>query len=296
MYPTTTYSIIGHDPQTREWGVAVQSKFLAVGSLVPYVEAGVGAVAAQAKTNSRFGPEPAELIRHGLSAQQALDHLLEVDAYRDIRQLGIVDDHGNSAAYSGKDNYPHSGHRCGKNYACQGNVLLGSVVLDEMERAFLNTKGDLAYRLVCALEAAQNAGGERRGQESSALIVKKLPAFELMGEAQTCVDLRVDQHPSPILELKRLLEVHRVEYAQNHKDKFYPFVGDTKFALIEILCKTGLIDGCLRLGQTIQQVLERLGRKQQIDPVFQDGFINGTLVNWVVNQYYLQQETMYNSR
>lgn len=296
MYPTTTFSIVGHNPQTGEWGVAVQSKFLAVGSLVPYVEAGVGAIAAQAKTNSRFGPEAAALIRQGLSAQQTLERLLETDAYRDIRQLGIVDCHGNSAAHSGKDNYPHSGHRCGKNYTCQGNVLLGPVVLDEMEQAFLNTKGDLAYRLVCALEAAQNAGGERRGQESAALIVKKISTFELMGEAQTCVDLRVDQHPSPILELKRLLEVHRVEYAQNHKDKFYPFVGDTKSVLVELLCKTGLIGECLQPGQTIQQMLEQLGQEQQIITVFQNGFINGALVNWIVNQYYTQQEKMYSSK
>lgn len=296
MYPVTTYSIAGYDPETKEWGIAVQSKFLAVGSLVPYVLAGVGVVASQAKTNSRFGPRAAVLLQQGMTAQEALDCLLKEDEYREIRQVGIVDQYGNSAAHSGAMNYPYSGHRTGQNYSCQGNVLLGPVVLDEMEKAFINTRGDLAHRLITALEAAQNAGGERRGQEGAALIVRKKPSFELMGKAENYIDLRVDQHISPIAELKRLLQWHRVEYSQNHKDKFYPFEGGTRYRLTELLCETGIINACLETGQSLETVLDRLGKEQGITPVFSDGFINGGLVNRVVARYYEMQEEKYAKR
>ncbi len=290
---TSTFSIVGYDPRAKEWGVAVQSKFLAVGSLVPYVKAGVGAIASQAKTNSRFGPEAVALLQQGMSAQETLDHLLAKDPYKEIRQVGIVDFNGGVAAYSGKNNYPYSGHRTGKYYACQGNVLLGPVVLERMEEAFLETKGDLALRLVCALEAAQLAGGEKRGQEGAALVVKKLPSFELMGESETCVDLRVDQHLSPVLELKRLLQVHRIEYAQNHKDKFYPFAGDTRSTLVQLLCETDMLASYLQKGKTLETFLESLGGQEHIVPVFQEEYINGALVDHIVNKYYQLQESKF---
>lgn len=228
-----------------------------------------------------------------MSAQETLDRLLAQDPYKEIRQVGIVDCNGGAAAHSGRDNYPYSGHRTGQNYACQGNVLLGPVVLERMEQAFLETKGDLALRLVCALEAAQLAGGEKRGQEGAALIVKKLPSFELMGEAETCVDLRVDQHLSPVLELKRLLQVHRIEYAQNHKDKFYPFAGDTRSTLAQLLCETGILGSYLQQGKTLEILLEDLGAQEHISPVFQDEYINGALVDHIVNQYYQLQESKF---
>lgn len=228
-----------------------------------------------------------------MSAQEALDCLLTRDPYREIHQVGIVDFNGGAAAHSGKNNYPYSGHRTGQNYACQGNVLLGLVFLECMEEVFLETKGDLALRLVCALEAAQDAGGEKRGQEGAALIVKKLPPFELMGEAETCVDLRVDQHLSPVLELKQLLQVHRVEYAQNHKDKFYLFVGDTKSTLAQLLCETDILESFLREDKTLETLLESLDAQEHIVPVFQDKYINGTLVDYIVNKYYQRQESKF---
>ena len=293
MYPMTTYSIAGCDPETGEWGVAVQSKFLSVGSLVPFVEPGAGAVASQAKTNSRFGPMAAKLIKEGMTAKETLERLLKEDKLREMRQIGIVDLHGNAAAYSGKENYPYSGHRTGKNFSCQGNVLLGPVVLERMEEAFLNTRGDLALRLLTALTAAQDAGGEKRGQESAALLVRKISDFELVGEAQNYIDLRVDQHLSPIRELRSLLERHRIEYSQNHRDKWYPFEGGTRHRLVEILCETGLFPSVLEQGETVEQKIAQLSEREGFGGAFSEGFINGRLVDWIVNRYYLKQEQLY---
>lgn len=294
MLFTTTFSIIGYDRENNELGVAVQSKFLSVGSLVPYVEGGVCAIASQAKTNSSFGKKGATLIKSGLNAQEALNILLENDKDKEIRQVGIIDKDGNTAAYTGKKCYPFAGYKIGKNYICQGNVLLGPVVLDEMAKGFENSDGDLAEKLMNALEAAQNAGGEKRGQESAAILIKKITPNELLGESDTLVDLRVDEHISPISELKRLLQRHRVEYASNYSDKFLPFKGDTRYLVIELLLKTKIISKNLEKDETIEEILIRLGDSLKIQDAFKNNFINGKLVEWIVNQYYILQEKEYN--
>lgn len=294
MYLTTTFSIIGYDKENNELGVGVQSKFLSVGSLVPYVESGVCAIASQAKTNSTFGKKGAELIKKGLNAQEALTSLLKNDRDKDIRQVGIIDKDGNMAAYTGKKCYPFAGYKIGKNCICQGNVLLGPIVLEEMAKAFENTKGDLAEKIVSALEAAQNAGGEKRGQESAALLVKKVTTSELLGESDVLVDIRVDEHISPIMELKRLLQRHRIEYASNYSDKFILFEGDTKYLLIELLLKTKIISRNLKENESIKDILINLGNKLKITPIFTENYINGKIVEWIVNQYYILQEKEYN--
>lgn len=294
MFFTTTFSIIGYDKENNELGVAVQSKFLSVGSLVPYVEGGVCAIASQAKTNSTFGKKGAALIKSGLSAQEALDVLLENDKDKEIRQVGIIDKNGNVTAYTGKKCYPFAGYKIGKNYICQGNVLLGPVVLYEMAKGFENTDGDLAEKLIGALEAAQNAGGEKRGQESAAILVKKITSNELLGESDTLVDLRVDEHISPISELKRLLQRQRIEYASNYTDKFIPFKGETRYLLIELLLKTKIISKNLEGNETIEDILTKLGNSLNIKDPFKNNFINGKIVEWIVNQYYFLQEKEYN--
>jgi uncharacterized Ntn-hydrolase superfamily protein len=202
-----TFSIVAYDSITGELGVAVQSKFLAVGSVVPYAEAGIGAIASQAWGNTTYGPEGLALLRMGISSEQVVDILTAKDKNRTQRQLGIVDAKGMAASYTGEDCLNWAGHIVGDNYAVQGNILAGEKVIKEIARAFEQTKGTLAEKLLQALEAGQKAGGDRRGRQSAALlVVRKHGGYS--GYNDRYIDLRVDDHPEPIKELKRLFGLH----------------------------------------------------------------------------------------
>jgi uncharacterized Ntn-hydrolase superfamily protein len=203
-----TFSIIAYDPATDELGVAVQSRFLAVGSVVPWARAGVGAVATQSYANLRFGPDGLALLAQGKDAQQALDALIANDARPARRQLAIIDAQGNVAAYTGKGCHAWAGHKKGANYSVQGNILAGEAVVEAMAKAFTETKGELPERLVAALAGGQQAGGDRRGRQSAALLVVKKNAG-YGGNNDRYIDLRVDDHKTPIAELGRLLRMHR---------------------------------------------------------------------------------------
>ncbi|WP_043097229.1 DUF1028 domain-containing protein [Kallotenue papyrolyticum] len=203
-----TFSIVARDPQNGDLGVAVASKFLAVGSVVPWAQANVGAIATQALANIRYGPDGLALLARGLSAQEVLQELLAADEQREHRQVGIVDREGRAAAFTGRECVPWAGHLLGEGFCCQGNILAGEAVVQRMADAFRATAGELAERLVAALEAGQAAGGDRRGRQSAALYVAR-EGGSYGGLLDRYIDLRVDDHPDPIVELRRLLALHR---------------------------------------------------------------------------------------
>ncbi len=204
----STFSIVGFDPNTGDLGIAVASKYLAVGAVVPWARAGAGAIATQAFANTSFGPRGLSLLHAGLSAEEVLARLIQEDSGAEERQVGIVDARGRSAAYTGSCTQPWSGHYIGKGFSVQGNLLVGPEVLSAMVEAFQKEEGSLAYRLLQALSAGQRAGGDRRGQQSSALLVVR-EGRGYAGWNDRYIDLRVDDHPSPVEELCRLYSLHR---------------------------------------------------------------------------------------
>jgi len=202
-----TFSIVAFERETATWGVAVQSRFISVGSVVPYAEAGTGAVATQALCNVAYGPEGLALLRKGLGAPEVVKRLTEADPGRDERQLGVVDAKGGSASFTGAKCMDWAGHETGDGFACQGNILFGPGVVRAMARTYESTGGDILDRLLAALAAGQREGGDRRGMQAAALyVVRKGGGY--MGGNDRWVDLRVDEHPSPIEELKRIFKIY----------------------------------------------------------------------------------------
>lgn len=200
---TSTFSIAAYDPVTGDLGVAVQSRFLGVGAVVPFARAGVGAIATQAYANTTFGPRGLELLRRSAPAAETLRRLVSADADRDHRQVGVVDARGRAAAWTGRGTDAWAGHVTGRYFTAQGNILAGEEVVRGMGRAFQAAEGDLGDRLLAALAAGQAAGGDRRGQQSAALLVVREQGG-YAGWNDRYLDLRVDDHPSPIEELRRL--------------------------------------------------------------------------------------------
>ena len=203
-----TFSIAACDLAAREWGVAVQSKFLAVGSLCPFAEPEVGAIATQAFVNPRYGPDGLALLREGLSASEVVERLTAADDGRAQRQLGVVDSQGSSATYTGEECFDWAGGRAGPRYAAQGNILVSGDTVDGLADTFERTRGQaLVGRLLDCLDAAQAAGGDSRGQQSaSLLVVQKDGGYA--GLSDVLVDLRVDDHERPLEELRRLYGLH----------------------------------------------------------------------------------------
>ena len=205
--PVATFSIVARDPDTGELGIAVQSKFVAVGSVVPWAKAGVGAIATQAWANTRYGPIGLELLAQGKTAAETIEILTQADAGRKQRQVGIIAVDGNGSSYTGAGCLDWAGHKTGKHYAVQGNVLAGPEVVEAMAKAFEESEGDLAHRMIEALRAGQKAGGDKRGRQSAALlVVRKGWGYSRFNDRYR--DLRVDDHPQPIEELARVLAVH----------------------------------------------------------------------------------------
>ena len=207
-----TFSIVAWDPTTEagpEWGVAVASKFLAVGSAVPWVAAGAGAIATQALANLGYGPEGLKLLAARRSAEAVVAELTGADPDREHRQLGVVDARGGAATFTGAECLDWAGGRTGEGYACQGNILTGPDVVDRMVEAFGSSTGELAFRLLAALEAGDSAGGDRRGRQSASLYVAR-EGGGYGGTIDRSIDLRVDDHAAPIPELRRLLDYHRL--------------------------------------------------------------------------------------
>ena len=204
----STFSIVARDSKTGELGVAVQSKFVAVGSVVPYAKAGVGAIASQAWGNPRYGPIGLELLASGKSALEAVDLMTSADPHRNSRQLAIIGIEGNASVFTGSECLEWAGGKHGASYAVQGNILTGSKVIEAMGEAFEDNNGTLAERMIASLHAGQEAGGDKRGRQSAALLVVR-EGWGYGGLSDRFRDLRVDDHPSPVKELERVYYIHR---------------------------------------------------------------------------------------
>jgi len=238
---TSTFSIAGFDPETEELGVAVQSKFLAAGAIVPYIKAGVGAIATQALANPAYGPEGIKLLEKGHSPSEVIEILTEADDGSPHRQLGIVDFKGRSANFTGSDCLDWAGGVTGDNYAVQGNILVNQETVEEMAKTFEETGGRLADRLLRALQAGQSAGGDSRGQQAAAILVyKKNGGYG--GLTDKYIDLRVDDHPEPIEKLAELLDLFYLYFLESDVEHV-ELKGQQLIEVQELLIDFGLYDG-----------------------------------------------------
>jgi uncharacterized Ntn-hydrolase superfamily protein len=237
-----TFSIVAYDPDEDAFGVGVASKFLAVGAIVPWARAGIGGVATQAMGKYTFGPDGLALMAQGLSASEALARLLANDPGRENRQVGLVDARGGVAAHTGRDCLDFAGHRLGENFTVQGNILAGPQVLDAMVETYRNASGDLATRLVQTLQAAEDAGGDRRGKQSAALVVAKANAG-YGGDNDRYLDLRVDDDPRPIGRLAELVTTHFVFFGQPRAEDAVPVTKDLARELQTMLAAQGFYAG-----------------------------------------------------
>jgi uncharacterized Ntn-hydrolase superfamily protein len=242
-----TYSIAACDLDAGQWGVATQSKFLAVGSVVPWAEPRVGAIATQAYANPRYGPEGLSLLREGMSAEEVVERLTSADEGRDQRQLGVVDSGGRSASFTGAECLEWAGGKTGPCYAAQGNILVSAETVDAIAASFESSSGALAERLLDCLDAAQAAGGDRRGQQSAALlVVEKDGGYAKLSD--TIVELRVEDHERPLEELRRLYRLHEALFGETPRDEWLP-VDDA-------------------LGGELRERLEKLGYDGELEDAF----------------------------
>jgi uncharacterized Ntn-hydrolase superfamily protein len=268
-----TYSIAACDLDARQWGVAVQSKFLAAASVVSFAEPEAGAVATQAYANPRYGPEGLALLREGLPADEVVRRLTEADDGRDHRQLGIVDGEGRSATYTGTECLDWAGGRTGLGYAAQGNILVSAATVDALAATFESTAGrPLAERLLDCLAAAQQAGGDRRGQQAAGLLVVQRDGG-YAGLSDVVVDLRVDDHERPIDELRRIHGIHELLFGQTPKEDWLD-VDDTLARelgerLGRLRYEGELTDAFFRWAAT-ENLEERVDGVERIDPVVLD--------------------------
>lgn len=236
----STFSIVAFDPQSGSLGVAVASKFLAVGSAVPWARAGVGAIATQAWANTSYGPKGLALLEQGLSVDEVARRLVADDEGREHRQFGIVDASGRAMAYTGSQCLEWAGHVVGPNFACQGNILAGPRVVEAMAERFQTAGGDLAARLLAALRAGEEAGGDRRGRQSAAiLVVKEKGGYG--GFNDRYMDLRVDDHPDPVAELERLVKLFRLYFEKEANPTWVRLEGAVLHEAQQALVKLGYL-------------------------------------------------------
>ncbi len=243
MKPIATFSIVAYDPAKQEWGVAVQSKFLAVGAVVGWARAGAGAVATQSYANVLYGPEGLELMAKGHSSEEAIKALTDADENRSQRQVGMVDARGQAASYTGADCFAWAGHIVGTGFTCQGNILIPGTA-EAMAKRFEQVRGgdgELADWLVEALDAGQAAGGDSRGRQSAAVLVVRAGGG-YGGNNDHYLDLRVDDHPEPIKELARILRIHHLYFGEVNKNDLVS-LADVAAELQGMLKRTGHYQG-----------------------------------------------------
>jgi len=265
-----TFSIAACDLETAQWGVATQSKFLAVGSVVPWAEPHVGAIATQAYANPRYGPDGLALLREGLTAEETVERLTSADDGRAQRQLGVVDGEGGSATYTGTDCMDWAGGIAGPCFAAQGNILVGEETVTALATTFEATAGrPLAERLIACLAAAQAAGGDSRGQQSAALLVVERDGG-YAGLSDSLVDLRVDDHPAPIAELGRLYEAHSLLFGKTPRGEWLALDGELRTEVQERLRTLGYdgeLENALVTWAGAANLEERVDGGERIDPV-----------------------------
>jgi uncharacterized Ntn-hydrolase superfamily protein len=237
-----TFSIVAFEPETKALGVAVQSRFLAVGAIVPWARAGVGAVATQAMANFNYGPRGLDLMSRGKTAEETLRALISSDDEREHRQLGVVDARGRVATFTGSECFEWAGGVAGEHYAAQGNILVGRETVEAMAETFETTTGDLAGRLLAALDAGQTAGGDSRGKQSAALLVVK-EGGGYGGNNDRLLDLRVDDHPEPIRELVRIRALHTLYFGETRPEDVVAVEGEIKEEVAASLERLGYLQG-----------------------------------------------------
>ena len=271
-----TYSIVARDSVTGEMGVAVQSHWFSVGSIVSWGEAGVGVVATQSFVNPSFGIKGLELLKSGKSPQEAVDELIAADDGRDVRQLAILDVKGRSASYTGKNCIPEAGSIAKDNYSVQANMMLTDKVWGAMSEAFENSTGPLAERMIAALEAAQNAGGDIRGQQSACLLIVKSEATGNPWEDKF-IDLRVDDHTEAVKEIKRLLKVYRA-YEHMNKGDLAIERNDMDLAMNEYSTAEEMFPENLEMKFWHAVTLANTGKVNESLPMFTEVFLKDN--NW----------------
>ena len=237
----STFSIVAFDPESGALGVAVQSKFLAVGSIVPWARAEVGAVATQAMANLNYGPRGLELMSRGKTAGETVEALITADDEPEHRQLGIVDAEGRAVTFTGSECLEWAGGITGEHYAAQGNILVGRETVEAMAKTFEGTPGDLAGRLLAALDAGEQAGGDSRGKQAAALLVVR-EGGGYGGDNDRVLDLRVDDHPEPIRELIRLRSLHTLYFGETRPEDVVAVDGDVKGEVETSLIRLGYIE------------------------------------------------------
>jgi len=260
-----TYSICACDLRAGQWGVATQSKFLAVGSVVPWAAPQVGAIATQSYANPRFGPDGLDLLRSGCSADEVVERLTAADADREQRQLGIVDAAGRGATFTGSACHAWAGGRVGDGYAAQGNILVSAATVDALAETFASSAGrPLAERLLDCLAAAQTAGGDRRGQQSAALLVVERNGG-YAGLSDTLIDLRIDDHGQPIEELQRLFGLHEVLFGKTPREDWLRVDDTLRVEIDGRLAALGYVTLADWAG--VENLEERIDGSDKIDPV-----------------------------
>lgn len=278
-----TFSIVGFDPDTGELGVAVASKFLSVGSIVPWAKAGVGAVATQSWANPVYGLRGLQLMEEGKNAEETLQILIEEDEQKEVRQAGFVDAKGNSATFTGTECYSWAGGIAGPNFACQGNILTGEDVVQAMADTFQNSKGDLASRLTQALKAGDSAGGDSRGKQSAALLVVKEQGG-YGGITDRYIDLRVDDHHEPVAELQRILRLHELYFKKSAKEDILRVEGQLKEDITTYLKE---LEYLKQENPTDEDVLEALHSFHLIENfderVSEKGYVDHKVVEYMLD-------------
>ncbi|MHC4188875.1 MAG: DUF1028 domain-containing protein [Planctomycetota bacterium] len=267
---THTFSIVAYDQQSGQIGVAVQSHWFSVGSIVSWAEAGVGAVATQSLVNVSFGPRALESLKKGYSPQKTVEELINADEGRDFRQLAVIDKKGRVATHTGEKCIADAGHIIGKNYSVQANMMLNKEVVPAMSKAFEQSSGPLAERMVAALQAAQKAGGDIRGQQSAAIIIVRVKSTGKFWEDRL-IDLRVEDHPNAVKELARILAVFRA-YEHMNKGDLAIEKGDEKTALQEYAAAEKMFPNNTEMKFWHAVALVNIGKVDLALPIFKKIF------------------------
>ena len=279
-----TFSIVAFDPETGSLGVAVQSKFLAVGSVVPWARAGVGAVATQAMANYNYGPRGLDLMSRHRTAGQTVEALISADEDREHRQLGVVDGRGRAATFTGSECFDWAGGTTGEHYAAQGNMLAGRETVEAMARTYERTDGDFVTRLLSALDAGQEAGGDARGKQSAALLVVR-EGGGYGGDNERAVDLRVDDHPDPIRELIRIRDLHTLYFGETRPEDVVAVDGDVRSDVADALRRGGYIQGQDVDDDTLLDALSAYIRTENFEEREQErGYLDRAVLEYMKEQ------------
>ncbi len=280
--PIMTFSIVACDLEEQTWGVAVASKFPAVGAVVPYAQANAGAVATQSFANTSFGPRGLEWMATGLSAQQTLEQLLKDDLEKELRQVGLVDSKGGSATFSGSGCFPWASGVVGQGYAIQGNILASGRVVPAMEKAFLKTKGSLPLRLYKALLAGDRAGGDKRGRQSAAIYVAK-PNGGYGGYLDRWLDYRVDDHEDPVPRLGELIEMHALYFGKSPETQRVALKGKSLQIMTDILTREHYLTRGKEFKDAFNEFIGNENFEERADPAA--GWIDRPVLKYLVKKF-----------